>query len=135
MREAEAVETVKKLYEFFTKRDRTALKAVCSENISWTQNPGFPGGGVNTGIEDIIKNVFEANQERWEQFSFGPLTFSAMENKVLVEGHYVVKSKATSEASRCQTAHVFTLENGKVIAFQQYTDTKKLWDNYKGAAK
>ncbi|MFD1614790.1 nuclear transport factor 2 family protein [Gelatiniphilus marinus] len=41
---------------------------------------------------------------------------------------YDAKNKATGKAYNAQAAHLWAFNNGKVIAFQQYVDTKKLAD-------
>ena len=125
-------EKIEQLYIAFFKRDRNALNALCSKEIIWKQNPGFPGGGVNVGIEKIIENVFDSNSSKWELFSFKKERFLTFENTVVVEGKYIVKGKNKNEEVAVETAHIFELKNNRVISFQQYTDTKILWDHYKG---
>ena len=38
---------------------------------------------------------------------------------------YDAKHKATGKKIDSQTAHLWTLKDGKITAFQQYTDTKQ----------
>lgn len=125
-------ELIKKLYTAFASRDREQLRLICSTDIIWKQNPGFPGGGINTGIENIIKNVYEANTARWASFSFTTKKISSLGDTVVVEGHYEVQSKKSKRAIQAQAVHIFNLNKQKVQSFQQYTDTKLLWDNFKG---
>jgi ketosteroid isomerase-like protein len=106
-----------------------ALDRICANDILWTQNPGFPGGVVSRGISSIIENVFEANSKRWKYFSFERSSISVAHNTVLVEGLYIVQGHDARERASAATAHVFKIEEGKVISFQQYTDSKTLWDN------
>jgi ketosteroid isomerase-like protein len=44
---------------------------------------------------------------------------------VLATGRYKAKHKKTGKKLNAQMAHVWTLKNGKVTKFQQYTDTKQ----------
>lgn len=48
-------------------------------------------------------------------------------NQVLATLRYKAKLK-TGKEYNAQAAHFWTLRDGKVIAFQQYVDTKKLND-------
>ncbi|MCB9397640.1 MAG: nuclear transport factor 2 family protein [Acidobacteria bacterium] len=124
-------ELVIALYQAFGNRDRAALEHLCDPAISWHQNPGFPGGGVHVGIDAILQNVFEANTARWKVFEFKILNLIAEDDTVVVEGVYVVEGR-THQRVEVQTAHVFTLANGRICKFQQYCDTKTLWDHYPG---
>jgi len=126
-------ELIEELYKAFKSKDLEALTDICSPEIVWKQNPGFPGGGINYGVKDIMANVFIANAERWDYFAFEIEDITALGDIVLVQGHYIVQSEKAKEKTYSQTAHVFTIENQKVTAFQQYSDTKVLWDNYKGS--
>ncbi|MFD0797971.1 nuclear transport factor 2 family protein [Maribacter chungangensis] len=48
-------------------------------------------------------------------------------NMVLATLRYDAKVKETGKSYNAQAAHLWTLDNaGKIIAFQQYVDTKKL---------
>jgi ketosteroid isomerase-like protein len=68
--EANHKELILQLYAAFSSRDLVELERICAKDILWTQNPGFPGGAVNQGIKDIIKNVYDANTARWKFFNF-----------------------------------------------------------------
>ena len=51
------------------------------------------------------------------------------DNKVLATLRYDAKVKTTGKVYNVQAAHLWTLNaDGKVIAFQQYVDTKTLAD-------
>jgi len=127
-----STELINKLYAAFANRDKEQLKLICSADIVWKQNPGFPGGATHTGIENIIKNVYEANTGRWASFSFTTEKISSLGDTIVVEGHYEAQSKKAKRPVQAQAVHIFNLDNQKVKSFQQYTDTKLLWDNFKG---
>jgi len=51
------------------------------------------------------------------------------DNKVLATLRYGAKVKETRKAYNAQAAHLWTFnDDGKIIAFQQFVDTKKLAD-------
>lgn len=120
------------LYKNFGEKNVEALKEICAKDIVWTQNPGFPGGTISRGVEAIIKNVNEGNAGRWEKFSFRRDSITEAGDKVLVEGAYVVKSEKSANEVEAQACHVYEIKNGRVASFQQYTDSKTLWDNMEG---
>jgi ketosteroid isomerase-like protein len=47
-------------------------------------------------------------------------------NQVLATLRYDAKVKKTGKTYNAQVAHLWTLKDGKVIAFQQFLDTKKV---------
>lgn len=47
-------------------------------------------------------------------------------HQVLATLRYQAKLKKNGKTIDAQAAHLWTLKDGKVIAFQQYVDTKKL---------
>lgn len=49
-------------------------------------------------------------------------------NKMLATLRYQAKLKNNGATYDAQVAHLWTLENEKAIAFQQYLDTKKVAD-------
>ena len=49
-------------------------------------------------------------------------------DKVLATLRYDAKRKSNGALYDAQVAHFWTLKNGKVVAFQQYADTKQLAD-------
>jgi hypothetical protein len=52
------------------------------------------------------------------------------DNKVLATLRYNAKVKQNAAQYDAQVAHLWTLKDGKVIAFQQYLDTKKVNDAF-----
>ncbi len=53
--------------------------------------------------------------------------YEKLNNKVLATLRYEAKYK-NGKGYDAQVAHFWTLKDGKIIAFQQYVDTKKLND-------
>lgn len=121
---------VMNLYDSFALRDTEALSNICHPEILWIQMPGFPGGTTSIGINEIITNVFDGNSSRWASFSFSKTKTSAYEDLVIVQGEYIVTAHDTNRPAQALTTHIFSIEDGKVYKFQQFTDTKVLWDCY-----
>lgn len=58
-----------------------------------------------------------------EGFAVNPSCFTDGGDTVLVEGRYTGKVKSTGALLDAQFANVWRLNGGKVISFQQYTDS------------
>ncbi len=125
------VEIILKMYKAFFEKDEQTLNSICHPNIKWIQNPGFPGGGISTGVKEIISNVFVGNNSRWDYFSFQRDNIFSCNEKVVVEGHYKVRAKKEGETIDVQACHVYEVYENLITSFQQYTDTKTLWDQLK----
>lgn len=49
-------------------------------------------------------------------------------DRVVVPGRYAGTNKATGKALDAQFAHVLTVTDGRIVGFQQYTDTARWLD-------
>jgi len=115
------VEIICELYRAFKEKDYDAFKLICDESISWHQNPGFPGGGSYIGAEAVIEHVFKSFDDRWEAWTFKAIEF-------LDAGDVVIVYARTQKKFVSEAAHFYTVKNKRVVAFQQYCDTKPIWD-------
>jgi ketosteroid isomerase-like protein len=116
---------VRSLYEAFGKGDPATVLAAFHANIVWNEaeNHTFADGNPYKGANAILNGVFMRLAMEWEGFRVVPDQYTAEEARVIVEGRYAGKCKATGASIDAQFVHVWTLEGGKVTRFQQYTDT------------
>ena len=70
-----------------------------------------------------------------EILDFQPREFVADGDRVLVVGWERAKVKATNRTVELDWIMSFTVRNGKVAKFREYTDTKALADAYGAAAR
>jgi ketosteroid isomerase-like protein len=59
----------------------------------------------------------------WDGFTVTPARFSEAGDRIVVEGRYTGTYKATGKSVDAQFCHVWDVHDGKLKAFQQYTDT------------
>ncbi len=119
-------EIIENAYKFFASGDVPALLASFDENIEWTEAEGFPYGGTYTGADAILENVFMKLGTEWEKFSAVPEEFLDAGEKIVALGNYSGKYNATGKSMSVPFAHVWTLRDGKIVKFVQYTDTLKV---------
>ena len=92
--------------------------------------------GVFKSIADVIgnfgtilKGVFTRVLEDFPNFTLNDIVLHNMENdQVLATLRYKGNAKSTGKELNAQAAHLWTIKDGKIIAFQQYADTKQLND-------
>ena len=122
---------VQKLYNDFEKGDIEAVGAAMDEKVVWNEAENFPlaDGNPYLGFDAIVQGVFSRIGSDWEYWTLKDLALNEMtNNKVLATGRYQAKYKKNGAVIDLQMAHLWTLNNGKVVAFQQYADTKGIND-------
>lgn len=114
---------IRGVYDAFAKGDIPSVLNTLASDISWTEAQGGPCGGVSIGPDQVLQNVFMKLGDEWDGFSAVPSEFIADGNTVVVLGEYSACFKATGKSFHAPFAHVWKLQDGKAISFQQYTDT------------
>ena len=78
-------------YKASQSKDYDSFRALCSEDIEWMQNKGFPKSGHHHGAEAVIKNVLQQFEKDWNVFKFEKqeLFESKDGSKVTVIGAYI----------------------------------------------
>lgn len=119
-------EIIANAYQSFANGDMPAVLGVFDENIEWTEAEGFPYGGIYTGADAIVENIFMKYGADWENFTVVPDEFLDAGYRIVALGNYSGKYKATGKSMKVPFAHVWTLRDGKIVKFVQYTDTLKV---------
>ncbi len=122
------LEVIQELYRAFGERDYDAFLELCTAEVEWIQNEGFPGGATHHGGQAVIDGVFKAFGNDWASFSFElEKTVDAGETIVVI-GAYAGQHRETGKTFRAAAVHVYDMVGGKVRRFRQFTDTKTIWD-------
>jgi steroid delta-isomerase-like uncharacterized protein len=127
----ENVLIVDTLYKAFAKGDIPTVLAGMDANIVWNEaeSNSLADGNPYIGPDAVLNGVFVRLGENYESFALKDIELHEMSNnKILATLRYDAKVKSTGKVIDAQVAHLWTLKDGKVIAFQQYVDTKKLAD-------
>lgn len=118
---------VKALYDALGKGDVPAVLAAFDPEIQWREAENFlyADGNPYTGPQAVAEGVFQRIESDVENFAVLPERFVEGGDTVVVEGRYRGTMKATGSPVDAQFAHVWQLRHGKVVRFQQYTDTRQ----------
>lgn len=118
---------VKALYDAFGMGDVPAVLDAFDPQIQWrgAENFLYADGNPYVGPQAVAEGVFQRIVSDVENFAVVPEHFVEGGDTVVVEGRYRGKMKATGTPVDAQFAHVWQLRDGKVVRFQQYTDTKQ----------
>ncbi|ALM06391.1 ketosteroid isomerase [Sediminicola sp. YIK13] len=127
------INIINSLYNAFSTGDMPTVLGLMSPEIEWNEaeSNSLADGNPYIGSNAILEGVFARLGANHEYFGLQDIKVHGMdENKVLATLRYDAKGKATGMAYNAQAAHLWTLNDfGKIIAFQQFVDTKKLADS------
>jgi uncharacterized protein len=131
----ENLQVVKNGYAAYSRGDIPGLLALLAEDIEW-QSPGagLPLAGTYRG-HDGAANFFEKLALEMDVLDFQPREFVADGDRVLVIGWERVKVKATNRTIELDWLMAFTVLNGKIAKFREYTDTKVIAAAYESTAR
>jgi ketosteroid isomerase-like protein len=119
------LEIIKSTYEGKTSEENGKnLAKYVSRNISWTEAKGFPYAGIYMGLENITKHVFSRLGSEWIDYKFTPEDYVVSYDKVVAYGTYSGIYKKTNKSFEARVAHVWKLEDGKIISFEQFVDSQ-----------
>lgn len=122
---------INNLYKAFEVGDMPTVLGGMDANVVWNEAEGnaYADGNPYIGPDAVLNGVFARIGTEHEYFKLENIQLHEMSNnQVLATLRYDAKLKANGATYNVQAAHLWTLNNGKVIAFQQYVDTKKLAD-------
>ncbi len=125
------ISTIDALYKSFATGDIPAVLGVMAPSVEWNEaeSNSLSDGNPYVGPDAVLAGVFVRIGENHDYFKLKDIQLHNMDNnQVLATLRYDAKVKATGKSYDAQVAHLWTLNEGKVIAFQQYVDTKKLAD-------
>ena len=120
------VELITAAYAAFGRNDPSVLFGAMDPAITWNEAEGNPLADRNpyVGPQAIGEGVFARLAAAVDNFSVAPSTFIDGGDDVVVLGRYGGTLKATGgETLDAQFCHVYRFSDGKIVAFQQFTDT------------
>lgn len=124
------IDVINNLYDAFATGDMPTVLGAMNPNIQWNEaeSNSMADGNPYVGPDAILNGVFTRLGANHDHFDLKDINVHNMSNNmVLATLRYDAKVKETGKSYNAQAAHLWTLNNaGKIIAFQQYVDTKKL---------
>ena len=135
MSEQENLDVVRKGYEAFGRGDVPGLLSLLDTHVSWvTPGPAdLPVAGTRRG-QQAVQEFFQTLSTIVDVVRFEPKEFLAQGERVVVIGDDTSRVKTTGRTIEYRWAHVFTVRNGKVVAFEEFGDVSELVAELRGAA-
>ncbi|HWF39420.1 MAG TPA: nuclear transport factor 2 family protein [Candidatus Acidoferrales bacterium] len=122
MSEEANIQLIQEAYEAFSRGDIQGILNKVSSDVEWVAPPVEPMAGTYRG-RDGVGEFFRRVAANFEFTSFEPRDFVAQGDRVVVLGHYTANARNTGRTVDADWAMAFTVSNGQVSRFQEYTDT------------
>ncbi len=104
-------------------QDLTSMMADVAPDVRWTEMAGFPCAGTWVGAEQIVEHVFKALGSEWSDYRFELAELIDAGDRVVGVGLYSGTYRKTGKSMKARVAHIWRLKDGKIIQFEQFTDT------------
>lgn len=130
----ESVQVVQEGFAAFGRGDLPGLLALMADDVEWIiPGPGLPLAGTYRG-RDGVAAFFQKLVQEDEILDFQPREFIADGDRVIVVGWERVRVKATNRVLELDWVMSFTVRDGKVVRYRQFSDTKAIADALVSAA-
>ena len=128
------VALIQSLYAAFGRGNIATIVAAVAPDIEWRLNGSrsdHPLLGTWNGSKGV--QAFFDELAKLQDFSeFSPRECLSAGDRVFVLGHYAATMRKTGRKAASDWVHIFTVRNGKVVAFLEFTDTAEFARAWKG---
>jgi ketosteroid isomerase-like protein len=124
MSEQENIAVVQQAYNNFKTGNIQALLDLLSPDVTWElpEMENVPFAGKRQGREEVGE-FFATLGASQETLRFEPTEFVAQRDKVVSLGNYEWRVRANARTFGSSFAFVFTIRDGSITGFQEFTDT------------
>ncbi len=121
------LELIEEVYAAFSRGDGPAVLGAMDAKVVWNEaeNSLYADRNPYLGPQAVAEGIFTRFAVEWEAFQAIPAEFLDAGDTIVVRGRYYGTYKATEFAVDAQFAHFWSVRDGKVVAFQQFTDTSQ----------
>jgi ketosteroid isomerase-like protein len=123
---ADRIDVVRELYDLFARGDVPGMLGLLDPQVEWNEAEHvtlWPGGPIY-GPEQVAAQVFARFPELYgDSFRIEVQRLHACGATVVMQGRYTATVQPTGKNLSVQVVHVWDIEDGKVVRWQQYTDT------------
>ncbi len=127
------LDVIRATYEGNSEENGRNLQAALAPNVEWTEAEGFPYGGTYIGPHAILEHVFRRLATEWTGYKAEVHTYLAEGNRVAAFGVYSGTYNKTGKSMRASFAHLYELENSKIVRMTQYVDSAMVQRALKGS--
>ncbi|CAN7532349.1 nuclear transport factor 2 family protein [Rhizobium leguminosarum] len=104
------------------------MLADIAADCRWIEMDGFPCAGTHVGPQEVFKNVFFALGEAFDGYTFALERLLDAGSDVIGIGDYAGTYRQTGKSFKARVVHVWSVADGKIRRFEQFTDTLRVAD-------
>jgi uncharacterized protein len=132
MQEQQNIDLVKKLYGAFSKKDIDTIIDHLAGQLDWRFDAPslIPYAGEHDTPDKVREGFFGPLASTQRDYALRTDEFIAQDDKVIMVGGYGATVTATGKSFDLPLVHVWTIQNGKVKRFVNFTDTAKVAEAY-----
>ncbi len=126
----ENIAIVQSFYDAMSRGDVGTLLGLLDPKIEWNEAEHFVYADKSPyiGTDNLLNGLFMRLMTEWEGFKAIPEKIIGTGDTVAAMGRYHGTYRETGKAVNAQVVHVYTIADGKIVRFQQYTDTAQFRD-------
>lgn len=121
-----AYQIVKAHYDASARGDLDGMLADLAPDAAWIEMDGSLCAGTHIGRAAVIENVFKVIGAEFDQFGFALERLLDAGDDVVAIGGYHGHHRRSGKSFKVRTAHLWTVKDGKISRFEQFTDTRRL---------
>lgn len=116
-------DTVAAFYTALAGGDAAAALGLMADDINWVGMEGWPYRAAGRGPAAVAEGILGPMLADWKDLAVTPSAFHDAGDVVVSIGRYSGVHNTTGKALDAAFAHVWTVTDGKLAAFRQFTDT------------
>lgn len=107
--------------------DAATIAELLAGAMIWNGGEGarFAAPASRAAADAVLEGVFGPGVARLEDFSARADLYIASGRHVVALGQYTAVNRSTGALLKPGFSHVFTFSEGRIVGFQQYTDTPR----------
>ena len=116
-------DVVRSFYERVGSGDLPGGLALIADDCAWTEMETFGHAGVYVGPDAVRDNIFMRIGAEWAPFGLEVDEVLDAGSSVVGVGTYSGTCNDTGKSFSARVVHVFRVSDGKIVSFEQFTDT------------
>ena len=132
MQEQQNIDLVKRLYEAFGKGDIDTIIGSLANQLVWRFDAPLviPYAGEYKTPDQVKEGFFGSLASTQNDYALKTDEFIAQDDKLIMVGSYGATVNDTGKRFDLPLVHVWTIQDGKVKCFVNFTDTAKVAEAY-----
>lgn len=120
-----AIDVVREIYVTHSGRDTPRFADLLAPDVVWETSENHPlrGDGPWVGRDAVVAQVANAVNDDFDDYTTEIDQFIDAGDHVITVGRYRGTYRATGKPLDAQVCTIYTVEDGLIVRFQQFTDT------------